>query len=112
MEYIKSLSDLLKFYKRQDLLIGTRMHSLIIGFTQLLPIIAISWQNKVEGFMKQINLLQYCYQLNMVNENIDRIHEDAQQLLICNTQNNRDKLINLKKRYDSTNTYYIESSVD
>lgn len=112
VEYIKSLSDLLKFYKRQDLLIGTRMHSLIIGFTQLLPIVAISWQNKVEGFMKQINLLQYCHQLNMVNENIGRIHEDAQQLLICNTQNNRDELINLKKRYDSINTYYIESSAD
>lgn len=104
--YITSLSDLLKFYKRQNLLIGTRMHSLIIGFTQSLPIIAISWQNKVEGFMKYINLMQYCYQLNMANENIDKIYDDAQKLLHHNQEQNcKNKLIDLRRRFNCINSY-------
>ena len=112
VEPIASLSDLLNFYKRQNLLIGTRMHSLIIGFTQSLPIIAISWQNKVEGFMKHINLMQYCYQLNMVNENIDEIYDDAQQLLNHNQeQNYKNKLIELRRRFNYINNY-IETLVD
>ncbi|NAS89368.1 hypothetical protein C4E24_06485 [ANME-1 cluster archaeon AG-394-G21] len=112
VEYITSLSDLLKFYKRQNLLIGTRMHSLIIGFTQSLPIIAISWQNKVAGFMKHINLMQYCYQLNMINENIDKIYDDAQQLLTHNQEQNcKNKLIDLRRRFNYINSY-IETLVD
>jgi polysaccharide pyruvyl transferase WcaK-like protein len=110
--YVKSLTDLLNFYKKQDLLIGTRMHSLIIGYTQSLPIIAISWQNKVEGFMKYVDLIQHCYQLNRVNENIDRIYDDAQQLLVYNLQIDNIKLINMKNRYDHVNSHYIDAIVD
>ncbi len=110
IEYIKSLTNLLDFYRRQDLLIGTRMHSLIIGFTQSLPIIAISWQRKVEGFMKYINLMQYCYHLNEVNENIEKIYNDTQKLLINNSQNNKIKLIELRRRYEKLNSFFDENT--
>lgn len=105
IEYIKSLNDLLNFYKKQDLLIGTRMHSLIIGYTQLLPIIGISWQKKVESFMTLVNLSKYCYQLNEVN--LESLYINVQKLLKYG-QNNENKLLNMKKLYNNVNSYCLK----
>lgn len=86
VQYIESLDELLCFYQTQDLLIGTRMHSLIIALTQNLPIIAIAWQDKVSSFMRYVNLEKYCYSLNEVDSNMDRIYSNAKQLLLINSQ--------------------------
>lgn len=107
VDYINDLNDLLAFYNGQDLLIGTRMHSLIIGFTQSLPIIAISWQNKVESFMRQVDLLPYCYQLNSINMNLDNIFSNIQELL-KHGQNNDNKIMHTKKLYDNINSPYLK----
>ena len=72
--HITNLNDLLKFYSRQKIIIGTRMHSLIIAYTQSLPIIAISWQDKVKEFMQYVGLIDNCYGLNEISENIEKIY--------------------------------------
>jgi polysaccharide pyruvyl transferase WcaK-like protein len=90
IQYIESLDNLLNFYQNQDLLIGTRMHSLIIAYTQSLPIMAISWQSKVSSFMEYINLNQYCFHLNEINEKIDEIYYKANELLTNNLQTSED----------------------
>lgn len=109
IEYVKSLSDLLNFYRGQNLLIGTRMHSLIIGFTQSLPIISISWQKKVDSFMTYVDLTSYCYQLNNVDTDLENIYINIQQLLKFGRQNNKNKLIYMRKIYDDMNSCYISA---
>lgn len=73
--HITNLSNLVTFYSKQRIIIGTRMHSLIIAYTQSLPIIAISWQDKVKGFMQYVGLMDNCYELNEVSDNIEKIYE-------------------------------------
>ncbi|AKB34387.1 Polysaccharide pyruvyl transferase [Methanosarcina siciliae HI350] len=99
--YIKSLDDLLEFYQKQDLVIGTRMHSLIIAFTQLIPIIAISWQDKVNGFMNYAGMSQHCYNLNNVSDELDKIYKDSEKL-INESQKGKEKLLSLKENYTRT----------
>lgn len=96
--YVKSLEDLLEFYQNQDLLIGTRMHSLIIAFTQSIPIIAISWQEKVTGFMNYVNLSQHCYNLNEVNDRLEQIYNDSEKLINEN-QEDKEKLLEVKQKF-------------
>lgn len=96
--YVKSIEDLLEFYQNQDLVIGTRMHSLIIAFTQYIPIIAISWQDKVTGFMNYVNLSQYCYNLNDVNDQLEKIYNDSEKLINEN-QEDKEKLFEVKQRF-------------
>jgi len=71
---ITNLSNLIELYSKQKIIIGTRMHSLIIAYTQSLPIIAISWQDKVKGFMQYVSLMDNCYELNEVSDNIEKIY--------------------------------------
>ncbi|KKG07237.1 hypothetical protein DU86_04065 [Methanosarcina mazei] len=99
--YVKSLDDLLEFYRKQDLVIGTRMHSLIIAFTQLIPIIAISWQDKVDGFMNHVGMSQHCYNLNNVSDELDKIYKESERL-INESQKNKEKLQILKENYTRT----------
>lgn len=49
-----SLEELKNVYLNIEGLIGTRMHSLIISFSQSIPFMGISWQEKVKGFGKMI----------------------------------------------------------
>lgn len=106
--HIKSLDDLLEFYQKQNLVIGTRMHSLIIAFTQLLPIIAISWQDKVSGFMNYIDMSQYCYNLNSVSDELDKIYNDSERLINGN-QKSKEKLLSLRENYTRTTNTIIHS---
>jgi polysaccharide pyruvyl transferase WcaK-like protein len=58
--YIESESQLLKFYKNDtDFLIASRMHSLIIAFTQSIPIYGIVWHEKVLSFFNLIENQNY-----------------------------------------------------
>lgn len=72
--HITNLSSLITFYSKQKIIIGTRMHSLIVAYTQSLPIIAISWQDKIKGFMQYVDLMDNCYELNEVSGNIENIY--------------------------------------
>lgn len=61
---ILNADELFQLYSELDYIIGTRMHSLIIGLTFKIPVIGISWQQKVSELFKLIRLDEYCIELN------------------------------------------------
>ena len=65
---IFNYEDLIKVYSSLSLLIGTRMHSLITAYSQGIPIIGLSWQDKVDAMFELIEDTNSVYQL----ENLDR----------------------------------------
>lgn len=65
IEYIHNEDELLKIYSNCDLVIGTRMHSLIIAIAQNIPVIGLSWQPKVKNMFKMVDLEEYCYDLDL-----------------------------------------------
>lgn len=108
--YITNLDDLLDFYNKQDLLIGTRMHSLIIAFTQSVPIIALSWQDKIDGFMQYVGLSHNCYQLNDLETMMDTICENAQNI-INTTINNNPQLSLLRDNFKNVNSLCLQAVI-
>jgi len=73
---ISGFDDLIKLYNEIDLLIGCRMHSMIIAYTQYIPVIGLSWQPKVDAFFDIINQPKYVFRY-------DRIHDNLKQILDC-----------------------------
>jgi len=73
---ISGFDDLIRLYNEIDLLIGCRMHSMIIAYTQYIPVIGLSWQPKVDSFFDIINQPEcvFCY---------DRIYDNLKQILNC-----------------------------
>jgi len=73
---ISGFDDLIRLYNGIDLLVGCRMHSMIIAYTQYIPVIGLSWQPKVDSFFDIINQAEcvFCY---------DRIHDNLKQILNC-----------------------------
>jgi polysaccharide pyruvyl transferase WcaK-like protein len=51
---VESVSELAKVSRSLGLLIGTRLHSLVVAAANDVPIIAISYDSKVDGFMRAI----------------------------------------------------------
>lgn len=54
--YIRGIQDLLDFYDGIDLLIGTRMHSMILGYSRCLPLIGITWQQKIVDMFEMLEI--------------------------------------------------------
>lgn len=58
--------DILDITKEQDIVIGTRLHSLILATDTQTPIIAVSYHKKVNDFMQLANLGEYCFSMDAV----------------------------------------------
>jgi len=56
-----------------DLVIGTRLHSLILATSSETPIIAISYHTKVQDFMSFVGLSDRCLQMDDLKESNDAI---------------------------------------
>lgn len=78
---VDSDKDLLKMYSTFDLVIGTRMHSMIIAVSQNIPVIGLSWQQKVDEMFKNINLTNSCYGIENLEDHLDEILEKSKKLL-------------------------------
>jgi polysaccharide pyruvyl transferase WcaK-like protein len=73
-EYIQTSKELLDLYSKElSFLIAARMHSLIIAFTQFIPIIGLSWQAKVKSMFKIIDSLDHCIQIDQLEDHIEEI---------------------------------------
>lgn len=68
IEYPDTVSRFIDIICRADFIFGTRMHSMIVSFTQLVPIIGFCWQDKVKGFFDTIDCNQ-----NLFYPKIDQI---------------------------------------
>lgn len=60
---ISNEDELFKFYSKQKLVIGTRMHSLIIAMTQNIPVVGLSWQPKVKALFDLIQSNESVFEL-------------------------------------------------
>lgn len=54
-----SIAEILKYYSEFDLVIGSRMHSCILGITQGVPTIGISYQPKTIGTYNLLGMPEY-----------------------------------------------------
>ena len=58
IEYPSSVSRFIDIISRANIIFGTRMHSMIVSYTQLVPIIGFYWQDKIKGFFDTIDCTQ------------------------------------------------------
>ncbi|MFL2133607.1 polysaccharide pyruvyl transferase family protein [Desemzia sp. FAM 23990] len=77
-----SLLTLREVYNRIDFLLGTRMHTLIIAFSQNIPFIGINWQTKVREFSKIVELDNYVLSMEHFLKNINMSFELINKLIV------------------------------
>jgi polysaccharide pyruvyl transferase WcaK-like protein len=70
---IDGIDSLLKLYSQISMLVGSRMHSMIIAFTQYIPIIGLSWQQKVDAMFDIIDAKDCLFKYDDIESNMDRI---------------------------------------
>lgn len=94
---VSGFDDLMQLYNEIDLLIGCRMHSMIIAYTQYIPVIGLSWQPKVDAFFDIIDQPECVF-------SYDRIDNHLKQILNCCEL----KLNNLKNEKENIQSKLIE----
>lgn len=67
--------DIVEFTSKQDILIGTRLHSLILALVTSTPIISVSYHHKVQDFMDMIDCSGYNIPIDQLNEQEDFFYE-------------------------------------
>lgn len=65
--------QLLELSSKQDIVIGTRLHSLILSVLTKTPIIGIGYHKKVKDFMKSIGQDQFCIDISKLTEADDQM---------------------------------------
>lgn len=77
-----SLDNLSQIYSEIDILLGTRMHSMIYAFSQLVPYVGVAWQPKISGFNQMIGQSKYEISMGefLLNEEkaINYLHDQIQ----------------------------------
>jgi len=90
LEYIDTIDKLLDLYSRLDLVIGARMHSLIVAVSQDIPIIGLSWQPKVHAMFDMIEESESVFPISDIQKNIDQIQTLIDKKL--NAKDTKDKV--------------------
>ena len=65
---INGLEELLKLYDKLSILIGTRMHSMIIALSQIIPVVGLSWQPKVDALFEIFDLKDRVFKYDKLND--------------------------------------------
>lgn len=97
---IKSLKDLMALYSKTKILIGTRLHSIIIAYSQSIPVIGLAWQDKVWGFFNYINKENNVFDINSISESYSAIIDNCKKIFNYYEQECRSIDINKKKLKD------------
>ena len=79
--------DLVDRYRQMDLHIGTRMHSNILAMLAETPVVAIAYEFKTAGLMRQFDLEDYL-------TNIDTVDTESLTTLVDKALDNRNELSN------------------
>lgn len=90
---VNSLEDIITLYSRAKLIIGTRMHSLIISITQHIPAIAISWDKKIDSLYDLGNLQKYLFHIDSLNAEGNKVVLLANEILNGSQQVDFDKFL-------------------
>lgn len=64
MKKFGSMDELYKLYEESQLIIGTRMHSMIFSVAANVPIIGISWQDKVKEMFQLLDDPTSCFEID------------------------------------------------
>lgn len=79
----RGLNDLYEFYKTIDLLIGSRMHSMILGYSTGLPIIGLSWQDKIDDMFSTLGYEDRCIPLLTIKSRFNEIVSICMNIYNC-----------------------------
>lgn len=96
IRYVECLNDIINVYNDTLVLIGTRLHSMIIAYTQLIPIIGLSWQPKVDGFFEYIDREEYNFSIKDIKKENENILNKC-DICIKNYKSQVNDIINKKK---------------
>ena len=100
---IQSQIELFELYSNKlSFLISARMHSLIIAFTQYIPIVGLSWQRKVNSMFRIINMKESCFSIDCIKENIENILDIVDKVIDNDNRILKTKhtLKDIKTKYD------------
>ena len=75
---ITSVQDLLAELAAADMVVATRFHNVLLSLVLSKPVIAISFHHKCSSLMRQMNLSEYCHDIDQMDG--DRLIEQFQQL--------------------------------
>lgn len=96
---VKSEDDLYEIYSQTNLIIGTRMHSLITAFSQNVPIVGLSWQQKVDAMFEMIEDTDSVFKLFEIDSNIEQILDCCEyKLQYDNSAKRKNVMEKLKKK--------------
>lgn len=86
--------ELLGFIQRLTLMIGMRLHSLIYASNQMVPVLGLVYEPKVDAFLKEVSQLSAGTPLNMDCQKVYRLLDDLWE----NREVMREKLKNARER--------------
>ncbi len=81
---IHSPKQAMQFFQKCELLIGTRMHSVILSLVSGTPAIAIEYEHKTGGIMKDLGLSEYVFKFASLDS--DMVTKKASNLLKDSTE--------------------------
>lgn len=83
---IKDKEELLTLYQTLNLVIGTRMHSMIVAVSQYIPIIGLSWQQKVVEMFKNLSIENDVFPIEELHVNTELLIKKVDERLDNNQQ--------------------------
>ena len=86
--------ELLGFIQRLTLMIGMRLHSLIYASNQMVPVLGLVYEPKVDAFLKEVSQPSAGTPLNMDCQKVYRILDDLWE----NREAMREKLKDARER--------------
>lgn len=85
VDEIQDAQNLVKYFQRMTVVIGTRMHSGILALTAGVPTVLIGYQPKAQGMMEMIGMSRYVLAIDALSD--DQLYTRVEELL-----QNRDQL--------------------
>jgi len=99
-----ALRDLSAFLPTLDLVVGTRLHSLILALLHNVPILALSYQDKVAALCEDLDASDLVFSLqDLINEDKAASRHSQQQILAKITA-----LLNNREAYRTRATSWLE----
>ncbi|MGI8170478.1 polysaccharide pyruvyl transferase family protein [Enterococcus lactis] len=98
LAYISTPDNLLDLYQTLDVVVGTRMHSMIIAVSQSIPIIGFSWQQKVSEMFTMIDCPNDVYDITCLDTFYDDILTNITWKVIEDPDHEKEKITLVKER--------------